>query len=238
MEGFWIHPNTLNLQYIHNNLACQENDYAFWTNPAYEELPLLAKKWYTMQVSKNEQWITRFLNNCQNIQELILFLIHTTSRGPGRSTTMVSTKLYNLDGYPQWLQIFQGDLYWVSLYKKTQSTTLFEDQSAKFIAPILHKPILQYLLIFKKMRMDSEPCKDNKWITPSSRQGNHTYSAPVLEPCIPINTDKSSTNNSYSIPTSIWVSLDGDIHSLHLPKNMSTTIKTTPIQWPTMTSSM
>jgi len=150
MQGFWINPNTLDPQHIHDNLACQENDYAFWTDPANQELLPLPKKWYTMQVGKNEQWIARFLDNCQNIQELILFLLHTTSGGPGRSTTMVATKLYNLDGYPRCLQIFQGDLYFVSLYEKTQATTLFENQSAKFIAPVLHKPILQYLLIFKK----------------------------------------------------------------------------------------
>jgi len=151
MEGFWVDPSVFDLKNRSDDLSNSKNGYSFHLDQKNNCFKDLWKNWRSTQIQTKE-WKVQFLASCSAIHDLILFLIHTTSGGPGRTTSMVSGKLINVNGYPRCLQVFEGKLYYMTLYQKGQMINHYEKTSAKRIEPTVAKCVLLYLIIFKPVQ--------------------------------------------------------------------------------------
>jgi len=149
MEGYWQKPELFDLKLIKDNLRDESNDYSFHRDGTNADFNSLWEKWSRTQMHSDPMWRSAFLKKCECIMHLLVFLLHTTSGGPGRSTSMVASKLYNVNGYPRCLQVFEGNLFFATLYQKGQVVHHHEKMTVKCIEPMVAKWLLHYLLLFK-----------------------------------------------------------------------------------------
>ena len=134
---------------IHDDLASNENGYSFVQDFRND----FEFAWTTLQASAKDSvcpvWRHDFLEKANAINELLLFLIHTTSGGPSRSTTMIHTYLRNTKGVNRCVQIVNGCVFMITNYEKSRMVKQVEDLGAKFVHETVGLCLVHYMVHIK-----------------------------------------------------------------------------------------